>query len=366
MAGVQGHQVTALVGYGVAQRVDDRRFVPGIGAAGQQLHRLHHVGVSADNDIHTHIAHFLGDHPLGGIRLKGILRAPVNVQHGGLRTVFLHLGQKRLYLGIEGVQIVVGKVIHQINLRDLRLIVEGGTAIDRAGGVGVGRHAHLDAAHVHHGVLGFLVAELGPQRGQTHFPHPLHRAQDAFSGGVGAVIVGSEQHVDPRVLRRLHDPVGAVELGVALIHVIVAAQGGFQIGDGVVVPGSIFCHVAENRFKIVAAILCGAGGDHGLVHQQVALDAHGGGGDRLHGLGLHRRWRTFLGLFPAYGFDNENHRDDCRQHQRQQLQRGIPAGFLFCVFRFMCHGVPPERHRSGNVRYGRPVLRAGTRGAPAG
>ena len=95
------------------------------------------------------------------------------------------------------------------------------------------------------------------------------------------MIVGSEQHVDPRVLRRLHDPVRTVELGVALIHVIVAAQGGFQIGHGIVIACSIFCHVAENRFKIVAAILCGAGGDHGLVHQQVALNAYGGGGDRL-------------------------------------------------------------------------------------
>ena len=205
----------------------------------------------------------------------------MNVQHGSFRAVRAHLGKQGLHFRIEGVQIVVGKVIHQTNLRDLRLIVKGGTAIDRAGGVGVGRHAHLDAAHVYHGVLGFLVAELGPQRGQTHFPHPLHRAQDAFSGGVGAVIVGSEQHVDPRVLYRLHDPVRTVELGVALIHVIVAAQGGFQIGHGIVVSSSIFCHVAENRCKIVGAVLRYAGGDDGLVHQQIALNAHGGGGDRL-------------------------------------------------------------------------------------
>ena len=183
------------------------------------------------------------------------------------------------------------------------------------------------------------------------------------------MVVGGEQHVDPRVLCRLHDPVRTVELGVALIHVIVAAQGGFQIGDGVVVPGSIFCHVAENRFKIVAAILCGAGGEHGLVHQQIALNAYGGGGDRLQRRSLFRCWRGGRGVVRlsfAQGADNENHRDDRHQHQRQQLQRGIPAGFLSCVFRFMCHGVPPERYRSGNVRYGRPVLRAGTRGAPAG
>ena len=325
--------------------------------------------MSADNDIHAQIAHFLGDHPLGGIRLKGILRAPVNVQHGSFRAVRAHLGKQGLHFRIEGVQIVVGKVIHQTNLRDLRLIVEGGTAIDRAGGVGVGRHTYFDAVHVHHGVLGFLVAELGPQRGQTHFPHPLHRAQDAFSGGVGAVIVGSEQHVDPRVLCRLHDPVGAVEVGVALVGVIIAAQGGFQIGHGIVIACSIFCHVAENRCKIVAAVLCRAGGDHGLVHQQIALNAYGGGSDRLQGQSLFRCWRgggSVVGLSLAHGTDNEDYRDDRHQHQRQQLQRGIPAGFLFCVFRFMCHGVPPERHRSGNVRYGRPVLRAGTRGAPGG
>ena len=205
----------------------------------------------------------------------------MDIQHGSFHAVFLHLGQERLYLGIEGVQIGFHKVIHQTHLGDLRLIIQGGTPVHLAGGVGVGRHAHLDAVHVHHGVLGFLVAELGPQRGQTHFPHPLHRAQNALSGGVGAVIVGSEQHVDPRVLRRPHDLVGAVEVGVALVGVIIAAQGGFQIGHGIVIACSIFCHVAENRFKIVAAILCGAGGDHGLVHQQITLNAYGGGGDRL-------------------------------------------------------------------------------------
>ena len=183
------------------------------------------------------------------------------------------------------------------------------------------------------------------------------------------MVVGGEQHVDPRVLCRLHDLVGAVEVGVALVGVIIAAQGGFQIGDGVVVPGSIFCHVAENRCKIVAAILCGAGGDHGLVHQQVALDAHGGGGDRLQRRSLFRCWRGgggVVGLPLAHGTDNEDYRDDRHQHQRQQLQRGIPAGFLFCVFRFMCHGVPPERHRSGNVRYGRLCPRGDTPGVPAG
>ena len=105
------------------------------------------------------------------------------------------------------------------------------------------------------------------------------------------MVVGGEQHVKARIFCGVCQSVRAVEVGIAGVAVAVGSsgKGGFQIGDGVLVPGSIFCHVAENRFKIVAAILCGAGGDHGLVHQQVALDAHGGGGDRLHGLGLHRR-----------------------------------------------------------------------------
>ena len=237
--------------------------------------------MSADNHVHAQVAQLLGDHPLGGVRLEGILRSPVDVQHGGLRAVFLHFGQERLYLGIEGVQIGFHEVIHQTHLGDLRLIIQGGTPVHLAGGVGVGRHAHLDAVHVHHGVLGLLVAELGTQRGQTHLPHPLYRAQNALGGGVGAVVVGGEQHVDPRVLRRLRDLVGAVEVGVALVGVIIAAQGGFQIGHGIVIACSIFCHVAENRCKIVAAVLCRAGGDNRLVHQQIALNAHGGGGDRL-------------------------------------------------------------------------------------
>ena len=95
------------------------------------------------------------------------------------------------------------------------------------------------------------------------------------------MVIGGEQHIKARVLYRVDQRIGAVEGGVALIGVIIAAEGGFQIGNGVVQSGHGILDIAENGGKIVASVALAACTEYRLMHQQVAHGAHGGGGDHL-------------------------------------------------------------------------------------
>ena len=95
------------------------------------------------------------------------------------------------------------------------------------------------------------------------------------------MVVGGEQHIKARILHGVDQRIGAVEGGVALIDVLVAAKGGFQVGDGVIQSGHGILDIAENGRKIVASVALPGGVKDRLVHQQVAHGAHGGGGNHL-------------------------------------------------------------------------------------
>ena len=118
------------------------------------------------------------------------------------------------------------------------------------------------------------------------------------------MVVGGEQHVKACGLCAGGDSVRAVEHGIAgiLIAVVGAAEGGFQIGDGIVSGRGIGGQIAENAFKIVAAVALGAGVDDRLVHQQVAGGGDGGGCHNSQRLGLSGRLGFCgirLSLFPG-------------------------------------------------------------------
>ena len=309
--GTGGNVAIALVGHGIAQRIDAVGFVAGIFRTFQHRHGLHHMGMSADNDVKAHIAELLGHLVLSRVLGELILLSPVEQDHGHFRAVGLHALHDGAKFIIQLVGVVVGKVVH------LALVLHRGQAVEGEGsavigvGPGVADHADFDAIHFHHGVAVFS-AELGTQCGQTGIPHDLDGALDAVVHGVAGMVVGGEQHVKARILHRVDQRIGAVEGGVSLIGVVVTAEGGLQIGDGVVQRGHGILDVAENGGEVVAAVALPGGVKDGLVHQQVAHGAHGGSRDNLlHLRGLrggrlcflrHRRSRLRLcGLGQLHG-----------------------------------------------------------------
>ena len=88
-------QPLPLVGHGVAHGIQAYSAVAGVRGAFQQLHRLHHMGMAANNDIHAHVAKVLGDLLLAGVGFQLVFLAPVEVDHDGLGPVGLH----QLHLG---------------------------------------------------------------------------------------------------------------------------------------------------------------------------------------------------------------------------------------------------------------------------
>ena len=289
-----------LVGNGIAQRIDDYGLVVRVNTALQQVHRLYHVRMAAHNHIHAHVAQFLGHGALSVVLLKLIFHTPVQEYHGGLSAVCLHIGQVLLYLGVKLIQIGFHEVVDDACLGQSGVAVELRPSVGGyAGGVGVAEHADFDAIHIHHFIFLFLVIEHGAQGFQTLAPNLLQGAQDAGGGGVAAVVVGGEQHIVAGIDYGIHNGIRAVKMGIALNGIIRAAQGGFQIGGGVIVGGGVILQILEDGIKVVA-ITGGAGVDDGLVHQQVT---HGGNtGGSYHGFrfrcgssGWHLGFRRSLG-----------------------------------------------------------------------
>ena len=270
-----GDIAVSLVGYGVAQRVDDHGLVALVNGAGEQIHRLHHVRVPAHDHVKAQIAQLLRHGVLEGIFLDIIFHAPVNEHHGGFRTVGFHLLQNLFRRGVQLAGVVVEEVIHLPHVFYGGKSVEGEGGAVAAVGPGVAHHADLDAVHVHHGVLRLVGVQLGAESGQPLAPDDLDGAGDAGGHGVARVVVGGEQHVIARVHHAVDQRVRTVEGGVALIRVIVAAEGGLQVGDGIVQAGHDILDIAENGAEIIASVALLAGDKHRLVHQQVAHGADG-------------------------------------------------------------------------------------------
>ena len=279
VGGRGGNIAVSLVGHGVAQGVDDHGLVALVNGAGEKIHRLHHMGVSAHDHVKAQVAQLLRHGVLKGVFLDIVFHAPVNEHHGGFRAVRLHLLQNLLRCGVQLVGVIVEKIVH------LPLVLDGGKTVEGEGGAvaaicpGVAHHADLDAVHVHHSVLRLVGVQLGAEGGEPLAPDDLYGAGDAGGHGVARVVVGGEQHVIARVHHAVDQRVGAIEGRVALIGVVVAAEGGFQVGDGIVQAGHDVLHIAENGAEIIASVALQAGVEHRLVHQQIA---HGADGCRGH------------------------------------------------------------------------------------
>ena len=156
-----GNIAVSLVGHGVAQGVDDHGLVALVNGAGEKIHRLHHMGVSAHDHVKAQVAQLLRHGVLKGVLFNIVFHAPVNEHHGGFRAVRLHLLQNLLRRGVQLVGVIVEKVVH------LPLVLDGGKTVEGEGGAvaaicpGVAHHADLDAVHVHHGVLRLVGVQLG-------------------------------------------------------------------------------------------------------------------------------------------------------------------------------------------------------------
>ena len=76
-AGAQADVAVALVGNGVAQRVDAVGLVPRVFRAFQHRHGLDNVGGSADDDVKAHVTQLLSHLLLGGVLRELVLLPPV-------------------------------------------------------------------------------------------------------------------------------------------------------------------------------------------------------------------------------------------------------------------------------------------------
>ena len=292
MGGVDGADVSgALIGYGIAHGVEYGGFVVGVYRAFNQIHRLHHMGVAAHDDVHAQITELLGD--VGLILVGGelVFHTPVDIEHGCLRSGILHFLQVGFHLGIEGRQVVVGEVIAQARFADGGVSVELGAAVGAyTGGVGVAQQTDFDAVHILNGPFLLVRGQIGAQGFQACLPNHLQCALEAHKGGIVAVVVGGEQHIKPRVLQSVHNGIGAVEIGKTgvLIAVVGAGQGGFQVGNRKIRGGNLIGYKAENGIKVVA-VGAGTGPDYRHMHQNVAGGENGGGGHLMlrlrHGCG---------------------------------------------------------------------------------
>ena len=191
------HFLLALVGNGVAHGVEDNGFVFGVRAAGQQIHGLHHMGVAADDDVYAHVAELLSHGSLVGVGaltgLPFVFFAPVKVDDRGLGPGGFHFLQITAHLGIEGGEIVIGKIVADPGLADFCIVVEPRGALGaQACGIGVAEHTYLDAVDLFNGPFLLVGGEIGAQGFLTRGPDNLQGALEAYQGGVIAVVVGGE------------------------------------------------------------------------------------------------------------------------------------------------------------------------------
>ena len=159
------------------------------------------------------------------------------------------------------------------------------------------------------------------------------------------MVVGGEEQIKACGFEAVYNGVGAVELGVSGVAVAVvrAAEGGFQVGNGKIRRLGVGVYIAENRIKVVAAVLLLAGGDDAGVHEHVAGGEHRGGGNRggpgLLGLGFLRGIRPFCGVLAgaglliagAWGFQAQADDGDVRHGQQgnEHQQNIYKGGMMF-------------------------------------
>ena len=271
----------------------------GIYGAFQQSYRLHHMGMSANNHVKAHITELLGHFLLCGISLEVIFFAPVEENHGGFRTLCLHFRKQGLHFVIELGRIGLSEKVHLALVFDRRQTVQREAAAVVLEGPGIGDHTDLNPVDLHNGVALFP-GFLGTQGIQAGLPGNIQGSDNTIPHSVTGVVVGSQEHVISGFCRIGSQGIGAVKGRIALVNVLVTAEGGLQIGNGIVIGCDQILGVAENGLKIISAIPLTAGIKHRFVHQQVALGRNSGRGNNRLRLGRFRsggRHRGFCGHF---------------------------------------------------------------------
>ena len=327
------------------------------------------MGVPANNHVKAQVAELLRHLILGGVFLDLIFLTPVDEDHGGLCPVFLHALQNRLQLVIELIRVLLAEIIGLSLILDISKAVQGKAVPGNTVGPGIGNHAHLNAVDIHHGVPLFP-GQLGAQRRQSRRPDGFDGADHAVTHGVTGMVVYGKQHVIACVLHAVSQAVRAIEGGISLVGVLVAAEGGLQVGNGIVVAADEILTVLENPGEIVAAALL-AGGKHRLVHQKVSLGGdtgrshhmlrlrgfrgrrngslRHGGGLRLRGLGGQHQGAVLTGLhirFLVHQVNAQvNQEGSSRQHENDQNGEHHGQGPM-AALGFLRHCVPPYRNAS--------------------
>ena len=236
--------------------------------------RLNHVGIVADDHVHTQICQGLRDLrlALGGLAAEHL--APAAVDHDHVRTgaaqgvhVGLRIGLLRNQVDAVLQSVGIGLLLH---------------AVER---LGVAQEAHADV--VDGDDLGGVV--LHQRGGRAHVFHAQiaalgHRGLKIVKVAVQRVIVGQVQHVHAAVLQRCDQRRRGAHQRAA-VGILGVAQRALDVGHGVVRVADHTGDVGEHGAEIVAAVRSLRG------IQQVVLngDLTQGADRRRAGRGLRRR-----------------------------------------------------------------------------
>ena len=329
-----------------------------VGGAGNQIHRLHHMGVAADEHIHTQIADLLSHLLLDIICKKLVFCAPVQVNDCRLCAVSLHFLQSGTQFGIEGIQLTVVKGVNQCSIRNIHRCIEVQRNITATSMVSpsIANHTNVNAIEILHCVSLLIIGIHNPQRYQASVTNDLNSAVHTYGSGIITVVVGIQQNIESCVFCAVHNAIRAVKMGISMIWIaiIIAAKGSLQIGHRQIRIHGVLGQVAEDGLKIVAAAFV-AGVNNRHVHQQVAGGDDGGRGHHVlrGGQGGFRRLRlrrrrahsrqcglggAGLDLHPLVGdvqtqLDHQGCAGNHQQHQNDQKnnQAGMSAGGLVGV-----------------------------------
>ena len=158
--GLALHNVCPLVGNGVAHGVQAHGFVVGVNGAGQQRHRLHHMGMTAHNHINAQVAQLLGNLGLVCHRCQGIFHAPLQENDQRLSALTAHLLNIAFHLGIEWRRVIGDEGVHHVFCPFVQQqtveVHPIGVAVIRPALIGVAEHSNLNAVDVFNGILRFI------------------------------------------------------------------------------------------------------------------------------------------------------------------------------------------------------------------
>ena len=243
----------AHVGDVVAERVY-HGMVGGVLGAGDELDRLHHVGVAADDMVDT-----LADEPLGERLLLGtgvalVLVAPM---YEGDDGIGLH-GAGTAYVGRE---LVAAEAVDDVGWG-------GGDAIGAIGATeeGDAQAVLLDDERIALGAVGGIA--IGAYGGERGAIDKGEGALETPSVAVEAMVVGRGKDIEPCIFHGQEVLVGGAKLGIATVG--GAAKGDLEVANGDIGSRDALLHQGEAMAIVVVAIGTAGGIDLCLVLHEVA------------------------------------------------------------------------------------------------